>query len=165
MLGVLLGIAVWLLSFLALGLGVLAALDPDLVVLFDVVLTWAQVPVVALTYVTLYREGLPGGASELRALLSWAGGDGGEDVSETAFNPALAGLELGALLLASVGLALCTLFSISILVSGLTVVGGSVVDPTRITFATVAPSNAFATFLAGGVLWHVALFAEGFEGV
>lgn len=164
MLGVLLGIAVWLLGFLALGLGFLALLDGDLGVLFDLVLTWAQVPVVGLTYLTLQREGVPGGASELRELLAWAGDDGG-DLSEATFNPVLVAVELGALLLVTVGLAFCTLFSISIVVSALSVVGGSVVDPTRITFASVRPSNAFATFLAGGVLWQVALFVEGFEWI
>lgn len=163
-LGALLGIAVWTLGFLAVALGFFGLFVPGLGVAFDVLFTWTQVPVVALVYATLYREGVPGGVGELKTALAWAGDDEDEaDLADAPFNAALVGLELGAAILVTVGLLFCTLFSMSIGVALLTTFGEALADPSGIAIANVEPSDAFLTFVAGGVLWQVALFAEGFE--
>lgn len=164
MLGVLLGIAVWILGFLGVGLGVLALSGGGLAGVFDAVFTWAQVPVVGLTYLVLHREGVPSGCGELKAALAWVGdAEADGDPADAPFNSTLVALELGAGTLALVGLVLCTVFSISIVVAALGALGGEVTDPTTLSIAGARPSGAFATFLAGGLLWQVALFVEAFE--
>lgn len=168
MLGAALGILVWILGFLAVAMGFFGLFAPEVGILFDFVFTWTQVPVVALVYLTLTREGVPGGAGELKRALAWLGDDdagprGKEAFARAPFNAALVGLELGAVILVVVGLVLCTLFSISITVSTLGAFGRSVADPTTFAIANVEASDAFLTFVAGGICWQVALFAEGFE--
>lgn len=163
MIGAALGLLIWLLGFAAAGIGFFSLFDEAMAALFDVFLTWTQVPVVGLAYLTLYREGIPSGAGELKSALAWFRENDPDDVARAPFNSVLVALELGAVILVAVGLAMCTFFSMTITVATIGAFGRAVADPTTITFAGVEPSDAFAVFLSGGLLWQVAWIVEAFE--
>lgn len=160
-----LGVMVWLLGLLVLALGGGAMVDPGLGRALAIALTWLQPPVVAIALAALYREGIPSGAAELREAVGWL-----TDV-ETPFdfdnppvNPVLVALELAAATLVGIGLVMCFVFSSLIVVATIGTVGQSGVDPAAFRIAGVQASDAFALFIAGGMLWQGAWILESLEG-
>lgn len=163
MFGALLGGVVWILFFLVVGMRFFAIFDPEVVESITVLLTWVQVPVIAMALLTVYESGIPGGIGELRSVIDWIRThDPDVDMDYTAMpgNAVLVGVELAAVTLSGVGLSLCTVFSVAISVAVVGAFGHGIIEPTDISIAGITPSGGFSLFLAGAVLWQLAMFVE-----
>lgn len=166
MLGAVLGGMIWILFFVVVGIGFFGLFNPGMWGVLEILFTWVQVPVVGVAVVSLYEDGIPGGVGELKSALEWVSTqDPDEEVNyqEMPANTMLVGLELAAATLASVGLIFSAFFSMGIAVTTVGAFGMALYDPTQITFLGISPPEAFALFLAGGILWQIALFLEALE--
>lgn len=163
MFGAILGVLVWILFFLTVGIGFFALFDPGLFGVLELLFTWFQVPVVAVALLTIYESGIPGGVGELKSALNWIGSQNPDepiDYQQLPANTVVMGLELAAVTLASVGLLLSVFFSMMLSVGVVGAFGRALFDPSELAFGGIAASEAFALFLAGAVLWQVAMFVE-----
>lgn len=163
MFGALLGVMAWILLFVVVGLGFFALFDPGVATLLELVVTLVQPPVVAVALLALYEGGIPGGIGELKDAVEWVQShdpDEEVDYQELPANTVLVGLELAAVTLAGVGLVTSVFFSIMTTVSVVGAFGRPLMGPGRLSAAGLSPSESFGLFLAGTILWQVAMFAE-----
>jgi len=163
MFGAILGALVWILFFLTVGIGFFALFDPGLFGVLELLFTWSQVPVVAVAVLTLYESGVPGGVGELKSALRWIQSQNPEepiDYQQLPANTLVVGLELAAVTLAGVGLLLSIFFSLMLSVGVVGAFGRALFEPSELAFGGIAASEAFALFLAGAILWQVAMFLQ-----
>jgi len=163
MFGAILGVLVWILFFLTVGIGFFALFDPGLVGVLELLFTWAQVPVVAVALLTVYESGVPGGVGELKSALHWIRSQNPDepiDYQQLPANTLVVGLELAAVTLGGVGFLLSTFFSLMLSMGVVGAFGRALFEPSKLAFAGITASEAFSLFLAGAILWQVAMFLE-----
>lgn len=163
MLGAILGGMIWVLFFVVLGIGFFGLFDPSLFGVLELIFTWVQPIVVAITLLSLYEGGIPGGVGELRSGIAWVRShepDEQLDYDAMPANTILIALELAAVTLSTVGLVLSAFFSMATTVTVVAAFGRALFEPSEIAFAGITASESFSLFLAGAILWQIAMFVE-----